>query len=215
MGHYGRGDNYNRGDYYRGDYYRGDFLGIGHFLGGVAKKLGGVVLHAAEAIPGIGTAVKIGEAAYGIVAGGSHPNLPAPPGGTALAVARAQPSLMMADPTQVGLINRGPAGTSQYGLINSASSMGGLPTTKGYHPNKSTYETRGGGTSRWGGAGNVAIHPKGTVLVKNRRMNVGNARALKRALRRAHGFARLARKVMSFTHPGKAGRGRFKAKRRR
>src|SRR5439155_24108202 len=83
---------------------------------------------------------------------------------------------------------------------------------KGYHPNKSTYETRGGGTSRW--PQELEIHHKGEVLVKNRRMNVGNARALKRALRRAGGFARRARRVMSFTHP-KSGRGHFKVRARK
>ena len=31
-----------------------------------------------------------------------------------------------------------------------------------------------------------------------RRMNVGNAKALRRAIRRAHGFAKLARSVMTF-----------------
>ena len=84
--------------------------------------------------------------------------------------------------------------------------------TKGYHLNKTTYETRGGGTSRW--PRELEVHPKQTVLVRNRRMNVGNARALKRALRRAGGFARLARRVMSFTHP-RAGRGHFKVRARK
>src|SRR5437870_11280558 len=37
----------------------------------------------------------------------------------------------------------------------------------------------------------------------HRRMNVCNARALRRAIRRAHGFERLARKVLSFTSPRK------------
>src|SRR5713101_2324804 len=40
-------------------------------------------------------------------------------------------------------------------------------------------------------------------VVKNRRMRVTNPRALRRAIRRATGFARLARKVLSFTSPRK------------
>lgn len=53
-------------------------------------------------------------------------------------------------------------------------------------------------------------------LVRNRRMRVTNPRALRRAIRRATGFARLARRVLSFTSP-RAPRGRaiFKRKRAR
>ncbi|SRR6266849_2875368 len=40
-------------------------------------------------------------------------------------------------------------------------------------------------------------------MVRNRRMRVTNPRALRRAVRRAQGFARLARKVLSFTSPRK------------
>jgi hypothetical protein len=69
---------------------------------------------------------------------------------------------------------------------------------RGLRPNKSTYVTRGGGTSHW--PQQLIVHPKHTELVKSRRMNVGNARALRRALRRAQGFAKLARRVISVTH---------------
>jgi hypothetical protein len=62
--------------------------------------------------------------------------------------------------------------------------------TKGYHPIK-----RGPHAGMW---------------TRNRHRNVANIRALRRALSRAHGFARIARKVMSFTHPGKRGRMVFK-----
>lgn len=196
---------YYQGDYYRGDYYRGDFLGIGKLVGGIAKAAGSVAGSLFRSSP-LGQAVNS-------VANIVHPSLPAPKG-MALQLSAPAP--------QYGLINVGGGGT-QGGLINiaggappPASLLSGLPTApgmKGYHLNKTTYETRGGGTSRWGGAGNLQIHPKGSTLVKNRRMNVGNARALKRALRRAGGFARLARRVMSFTHP-RAGRGHFKFRKR-
>ena len=79
-----------------------------------------------------------------------------------------------------------------------ATVAGGMPGyVRGFRPNKSTYVTRGGGTSHW--PQQLIIHPKHTELVKSRRMNVGNARALRRALRRAHGFAKLARRVMATT----------------
>jgi hypothetical protein len=47
------------------------------------------------------------------------------------------------------------------------------------------------------------------------RMQVTNTRALRRALRRAHGFARLAMRTIHLVHPKKKGRfGGFKKKRR-
>jgi hypothetical protein len=124
------------------------------------------------------------------VSRGAHPNLPAP---------RALPQISAQ--SQTGLVNVGPGGGRQSGLINVATDGSLLPPgriMKGYHPNKSTYETRGGGTSRW--PQELELHEKGTVLVRNRRMNVGNARALKKALRRAHGFQRLARRAGLITH---------------
>jgi hypothetical protein len=62
------------------------------------------------------------------------------------------------------------------------------------HWNRSTYVTRGGGTSRW--PVGLAVHPKGTEPVPSRRMNIANPRALRRGLRRLRGFAKLARKVL-------------------
>ncbi len=64
----------------------------------------------------------------------------------------------------------------------------------------------------------VGVSPLGTVGIrvrKRRRMNVANVRALRRALRRAHGFAHLANGVMSYTITGKHKKfSHFKAKRR-
>jgi len=51
---------------------------------------------------------------------------------------------------------------------------------------------------------------------KRRRMNPCNARALRRAIRRAHAFERLAKKVIGFSSPRKPkGRMYFRAKRKR
>jgi len=56
----------------------------------------------------------------------------------------------------------------------------------------------------------------GHGLPRRRRMNVGNARALRRAIRRARGFEKLARKVMGFTSPRKPkGRSYFRASRKK
>src|SRR5713101_2055683 len=48
---------------------------------------------------------------------------------------------------------------------------------------------------------------------RHRRMNVTNVRALRRSIRRAHGFAKLAKRVLHFTSP-RAPRGRALFKRR-
>ncbi len=52
-------------------------------------------------------------------------------------------------------------------------------------------------------------------LVRNRHMRVTNPRALRRALRRAHGFARLAMRTIHLIHPKKKARfGGFRKKAR-
>jgi hypothetical protein len=53
-------------------------------------------------------------------------------------------------------------------------------------------------------------------LIRNRRMNVCNPRALRRAIRRAHGFTKLAMRTIHLVHPKKkASFGGFRKKRRR
>ncbi len=67
------------------------------------------------------------------------------------------------------------------------------------------------------GAGMLAHHAlSGGSGRKRRRMNPCNARALRRAIRRAHAFEHLAKKVIGFSSPRKPkGRMYFKAKRKR
>lgn len=56
----------------------------------------------------------------------------------------------------------------------------------------------------------------GHGLPRRRRMNVGNAKALRRAIRRARGFEKLAKRVMGFSSPRKPkGRAYFRAGRKR
>lgn len=60
------------------------------------------------------------------------------------------------------------------------------------------------------------VSAKTGKVVRNRRMRVTNPRALRRAIRRANGFARLARRVLHFTSPRRPrGRAVFKKHRRR
>ncbi len=77
----------------------------------------------------------------------------------------------------------------------------------------------GAGVEAMGGAAPMRgfhISKRTGALVRNRRMRVTNPRALRRAIRRATGFARLARRVLHFTSP-RAPRGRaiFKRKQKK
>lgn len=184
------GSNYAAGDYYRGDYYQGDPGILGSLFKGVTGAIGGFVTG--------GPLGAIAGGARGLLGGGAKPATPAT--GTALVPSLPPPPVV---PSGVGIGYFAPGGGGlglgvfpEKPVPQTLGGGGMLPTMRGMHYNKSTYETRGGGTSRWGPSGNLQIHPKGTTLVKSRRMNVGNARALKRALRRARGFERLARSVM-------------------
>lgn len=192
---YYRGD-YGGSSYARGDYYRGDMWSS---IGGFLLKAAPV---AASFIPGVGGligkvlgAATIG-AAGGAVAqhfmpggdasmpGGSFPRLRAGPGTLTEAAGRS-------------ILHPFAGGAAYHGEFKA-------------RPNKSTYVTRGGGTSKW--PRKLELHPKGTVAVKSRRMHVTNPLAALRALRRLHGFAKVARKIYRITHPRHvrgAGGGRF------
>jgi hypothetical protein len=61
------------------------------------------------------------------------------------------------------------------------------------HPNKSTYVTRGGGTSRW--PKSLMVHERGTACVPRRKLNAGNGRAATRAVRRLVAFYKLSQRV--------------------
>ncbi len=181
---------YQRGDY--GAMYRGDFFG--DLFGGIKKVAGTVVGAATGAVRSLvtgGNPIAGAVQGSGLLGGSSRqpaiiPQVPGPAG------------LMMplSPGSQVVTAGGGMVGMSPLGTVGATSG-------RGMHPNRSTYYTR---------AGKVE---KGTKLVRNRHANYGNGRALKRALRRAHGFQHLARAVMSFTMTGrKHGRGHFKTRRR-
>jgi len=192
MGYY-RGDHYRR---YAGDYYRGDpgfFSSIGKAIKGAVRVVGGAAMGfitgggikgaIGGAVAGTAHAVAAGTREETLEAGGSQTALtPELREAHALAVSRgAAHGAMIGPPMGTAMMVTGPGGY-----------------VRGLRPNKSTYVTRGGGTSRW--PQQLQVHPRHTELVKSRRMNVGNARALRRALRRAQGFAKLARRVLVVTH---------------
>jgi hypothetical protein len=185
---------YYQGDYYQGDYYQGD-----PGLFGLLKK-------------GIGGALRVGA---GLLTGG-----PLGAAKAAVNVARTNTQAMtlaadtaMITPAQdlerqrllhAEAIAKHAAMSGGAGAIPMLMQPGGsYGMMRGMRPNKSTYVTRGGGTSRW--APGLLVHPKGTELVKSRRMNVANVRALRRGLRRAQGFAKIARRVLVAVHHFKKG----------
>lgn len=94
----------------------------------------------------------------------------------------------------------GTAGVSH--MMMPAMTLSGAP--KGFHVCKSMQHAR-------------HPHPcKTGMFVRNRRMNVCNPRALRRAIRRARGFTKLAMRTIHLVHPKKKGRfGGFKARRKR
>jgi hypothetical protein len=101
-----------------------------------------------------------------------------------------------------------PSGFALYHGAGSATAPAQIApagcNVKGHHLNRHGYYTKSG------------FHAPGSTCVKNRRMNVANPRALRRAIRRARGFEKLARKVLGFTSPHRPkGRVYFKHRRRK
>jgi hypothetical protein len=167
-------------------YYAGDF-----YMGdpGIGSFFGGLVKRAVGFIPGIGP---IASAAVGAVGGGMIKRAGAATSG----VVKAAGGVIMRHPVVSGAAAAGIGGAA----LGAAGSRllgggGGLPP-KGYHRCKSKHGCKHG------------------EFVKNRHMNPCNPRALRRAIRRAHSFTRLAMKTIHLVHPKKKGRfGGFKKRR--
>ncbi len=129
-------------------------------------------------------------------------------GGTKMIQAPA-PQIVSQLPTIVrragGIIRRIPGVVARHPVISAAAGAGAIGVAGGIVAGAPEAGMRGFHVSRRTGQ-----------LVRNRRMRVTNPRALRRAIRRATGFARLARRVLHFTSP-RAPRGRaiFKRKRAR
>lgn len=176
---------YMKGDYYAGDYYAGD-PGL---FGGIAKFVGGVV----SATP-VGRAISAGVALVRSAA--QKPQISAT-GVNPAAQAQGRikrttfgPGGIIYSSTEASFDSGGMGPGPSQGM--SLAQCGVVPGMRRSHPNKSTYVTRGGGTSRW--PNEIIVHPRGTECVTSRRMNVANARALRRALRRVAGFGKLAKR---------------------
>lgn len=188
---------YGEGDYGTGDYGAGDFLGIGHAL----KKIGGGILHAAGGVVrGVIGASPVGQVIRSV--GGALPtqarahnagvmiNTSGAGGGS---VSLAAPTMAVPGPGQVTTSET----SVGYGLFgHKTTTISGGPGTRGKHV--------------------IKKGPHMGQLTSNRYMNVTNPRALRRAIRRARGFEKMARKVLGFTSPHRPkGRAYFRKTRKR
>ena len=179
--------SYYMGDFYRGDFYRGD-PGFFGFLGKLGKAAAGF-------IPGVGPAVSGALSKIGIR--GTASIVPRMPGGAVLsrageiagAVGRSTGHMIAKHPVLSGAAAAGAA----VGIGAAGERLlAGPGQRRGFHINKQG------------------------KAVRNRHMNVCNPRALRRSIRRAHGFARLAMKTIHLIHPKKKVRfGGFRKARKR
>jgi len=181
---------YYLGDYYQGDYYQGD-----PFWGAAARFVGMGIgkLFRRKAVPALPAAAGMSTGALMRVGGFAGGTL-----GQAIEAARGvvvkHPVLSAAGAAgTIGLLNR------EFGGL-AARAPGAVPAgAKGFHMSKPH-----------------GRHGPAPHLVRNRHMRVTNPRALRRALRRAHGFAKLAMRTIHLVHPRKKGRfGGFRKKRTR
>jgi hypothetical protein len=163
--------------YYQGDYYAGGRGGLGSFFKGALSVAAGF-------IPGIGGAAsrlisKVARpAAAGLAATGGVV-------GAGRAIAARGTAAIIKHPVLSAAGAAGAVGLVGAGIEHHimAAQAGGM--MKGFHMSKA----RGGAC------------PSSPHLVRNRRMNVANGRALGRAVRRLTHFAKKYRKVVGFVSP--------------
>lgn len=176
--------------YYRGDWYRGD---PGFFS--TIANIGGAAL---GFLPGIGPAAqKVAQIVRGF-------------GGPAAGAAQASmshlalPSIGTQAMATAGksMVRRGVAAVKGHPVLSAAGAAGTIGAAAAVMSPSLRKAAK-----RMVGAGGEK---------KRRRMNVCNARALRRAIRRTHGFAKLAMKTIHIVHPKKKGRfGGFRRRRAR
>jgi hypothetical protein len=173
--------------YYMGDY-RGDY-----YVGdpGIGSFFKGIAQTAIGFIPGIGP---LASRAIGAI--GRHaPAAGAITGAVRTAAARTGAAIVK-HPVLSAAGAAGALGAGEM-MVTSRGATTLVPGAKGMHMSKAR---RG--------------HP--AHMVRNRRMNVANGRALARATRRLHAFARRYRKVVGFVSPRRPkGRIYFKKRHRR
>lgn len=168
-------------------YYRGDFYAGYRGDPGFFSFLGGIAKKAVGLIPGVGPVLSTALSAI--------------PGKASSAVKMVQESRAGAIVKRAGKV------IGQHPVLTAAGAAGTL-TAGG-----AAAKMMGHGSAAAAGMGHVRVHGGGG---RRKRMNVCNPKALRRAIRRTHGFAKLAMRTIHLVHPKKAVRfGGFKVKRRR
>lgn len=182
---------YMRGDYYRGDYYRGDFWS--GLAGAVKGAIGGLVTGGpiGAVIGGISGAIGGSRGGSSIQPTSNLPTIIAPPPG---------PSITLPGGTTISPTAILPGGAP---FIQTAMTQVGGACPKGYRLNKSTYFLLNG-----------TRVPAGTRCVRYRSMNPLNVRALRKGVRRAEGFVRIARRTVTATTLPSGRRKKFKTRKR-
>lgn len=174
--------------YYMGDYYAGDYYGGDPGIGGLFKRVGGFL---ARRIPVIG----------GLIPRSSPKALPAAAGVAMTTIERIGTGAG-------GMVRRGAGTIMKHPVISAAAAAGVIGALGGREEGMAGMVARG--------QKGYHISRKSGRVVRNRHMRVTNPKALRRALRRAHGFAKLAMRTIHLVHPRKKGRfGGFKRKRAR
>lgn len=169
-------------------YYAGDFYAGARGDPGFLGTLFGLAKSAVGMVPGIGPIASRGMEAIAARAGGA-----ATAGRSVIAPVK---GVIMKHPAATAAGVAGVAGLGAGALVQHAMAGGACP--KGFHMCKSKHGCKRGG------------------CVRNRHMRVTNPRALRRALRRTQGFAKLAMRTIHLVHPKKRARfGGFRKTRRR
>lgn len=180
--------------YYMGDFYRGSSRGDPGFWSGllkIAKPLVG-------AIPVVGPALSAG---LEVLPGGAKVVRPALPAAAGSVSGAASAAISAARNTIV-----------KHPVLSAAGAAGAMGTMAGAGAMAIAH--------RMGGGGHQLKHcgqtlKSGKTGKCRRSMNVCNPRALRRAIRRTRGFAKLAMRTIHIVHPKKKGRfGGFKKRRR-
>ena len=173
-------------------YYKGDFYGRGGYYRGdpgFFSFLGGLAKGAVGMVPGVGPIL---QGALGALTG------PKPTSAIVKAsqVSSTHPGFFSGATAKVGSMIKGHPILSAAGAAGLAGMAAGA----------------GGMAMRGKKLSTLAL----TGVRKKRRMNATNPRALRRAIRRAHAFERLAKHVIGFSSPRKPkGHMYFKRKRKR
>jgi starvation-inducible outer membrane lipoprotein len=175
--------------YYMGDYYAGDYYGGDPFWGALAR-LGGSL---------IGKVFRRGGRRVAPLA------LPVAAGVASTAIEKIGSAAG-------GMVRRGTQAIIKHPVISAAAAAGVVGAIAGREEGMmgmTPHAMKGFHMSKFRKG-----HPQ--RMVHNRHMRVTNPKALRRALRRAHGFAKLAMRTIHLVHPQKKGKfGGFKKKRAR